>query len=110
MNSRVPPHMQAYVDQHAARLRDLVEQARQHRAFGCDVPLPCPGEDVVRELAGLDCHQRFALLLMAVAELAALGYGAPVDGLEVTDAGRAALDVDDTRPGHPRDDADEDQL
>jgi hypothetical protein len=95
----IPADIVAFVDQTTSQLRDLVEMNRHHVAFGCNVPLPCPGPDVLAEIQGLSCDRRDAVLVMAVAELAALGYGEAPVPLDLTDAARAVLADQSTEEG-----------
>lgn len=93
---QVPPYLVAAVDQDQALLQGLVQMARDHRDAVCHWPLPCGGALLADQVAELDCGERVRLLMLAVVELAALGYGIPTaaTAYEVTDAGAAALDDD----------------
>lgn len=93
MADQVPAHIIAAVDQHTARLRDLVNLARRH-AEHCSVEVaPCAGAVVLARLRDMECHDQLGLIALAVAELAALGYGQPPAPLALTDAAHAALDI-----------------
>jgi len=72
--------IRAQLDQLTAKLRDLVQLARDHRdAHECSIDVPCPGEWAAEQVAALCGHDRARLLLIALAELAALGFGQPAD-------------------------------
>lgn len=95
------PDLVAAVDQHLARLRDLVQMARDHRdAHQCTVPAPCPGGWAWDELEAMHPHNAIGLLGLALGELAALGYGLPAaaDHLELTEAAEALLDDGESTP------------
>lgn len=86
--------IRAQLDQLTAKLRDLVQLARDHRdAHECAIDVPCPGEWAAEQVADLCGHDRARLLLIALAELAALGYGLPAgaDAYEVTEQAEQAL-------------------
>lgn len=86
----MPPHIAAATDQDRTELRSLVELARQHvDMFACDFPGTCTGPRVPAFIAEKPEAERIRLLSLAVAELAASGYGLP---LYPTDAALAALD------------------
>jgi hypothetical protein len=89
----------AAADQHLTELRNLVQLVRDHRdayAHACSPVLPCPGDWAWQQVARMRCHHRAGLLAMAVAELAALGYGLPGwrDRYELTDTARRHLEAD----------------
>lgn len=86
----MPPHVAAATDQDRAELRSLVELARQHvDMFACEFPGTCTGPWVLQLVDAKTDAERCRLLYLAVAELAAAGYGLP---LYPTDAALAALD------------------
>ncbi|PZF98524.1 hypothetical protein [Micromonospora deserti] len=90
MTGSLPPHILASVDQHKALLAELVAGVREHAdAEMCEVVDVCPGPRVVDALNELCPHTRDRLLCLALAELNALDYGAPV---HLTDAALAVLD------------------
>lgn len=93
----------AQLDQDRAELVKLVRSVREHHeADACPQPAICPGEPTTFVV----CHEydddtdphspnSKALLLLAAAELARLGYATPTaDELayELTDHGQAVLD------------------
>ncbi|MEU4590030.1 hypothetical protein [Micromonospora aurantiaca (nom. illeg.)] len=87
--SEIPPHLTASVDQARAELADAVRAVRDHvDAEMCELPSACPGMRVAVFLNAIGPVRRRALLYVALAELAALDYGAPV---HLTDAALAAL-------------------
>ncbi|MGW5556893.1 hypothetical protein ACWER9_06675 [Micromonospora sp. NPDC003944] len=87
---QIPPHVLADVDQSRAELTELVGAVREHTdAFVCEMPGYCPGEQVAVFVHRMPADRQRALLYMALAELVALDYGAPV---HLTEAAVAALD------------------
>jgi hypothetical protein len=87
--AELPPHIAAGVDQDLAELRSLATLARQHvDAYGCDFPGVCSGPWVPALIVAKGHAERDRLLNLAVAELAALDYGAPV---HLTEAALTAL-------------------
>ena len=91
MSAEMPPHIAAATDQDRAELRSLVELARQHvEMFACAFPGTCTGPFVPALVMEKPCTARDQLLLLAVAELAAAGWGLPV---HLTDAALAALEL-----------------
>ncbi|AYF29278.1 hypothetical protein CSH63_17765 [Micromonospora tulbaghiae] len=95
MTESIPPYVTASVDQARAELADVVRAVREHvDAEMCELPSACPGMNVAVFLAAIGPVRRRALLYVALAELAALDYGAPV---HLTEAALAAL----TTPPRP---------
>lgn len=85
------------LDQDRAELRRLVGLAREHTdAEVCEFVGACAG-DWVEAAISLDVDEVRGLLCLAVAELAALGYGRPPRYL-LTRAAYAALDAQPSRP------------
>lgn len=75
------PALTAAADQHLAELRDLVQLVRDHGdAHDCPPTVPCAGQWAWAAVLATRCHHRAGLLALAVAELAALGYGLPTAG------------------------------
>ncbi|MFI7072081.1 hypothetical protein [Micromonospora sediminicola] len=86
---QIPPHVTASVDQARAELADAVRAVREHVAAEmCEMPSACPGIRVAAFLGAIGPARRRALLYVALAELAAMDYGAPV---HLTDAALTAL-------------------
>lgn len=86
----------AAVDQHTAQLRDLVSLVRDHHAAHGTPPVPHPGRwawDQILDVLDDNPHHLAGLLGMALAELAALGYGLPTaeDTYHLTDRARREL-------------------
>ncbi|WP_431976145.1 hypothetical protein [Micromonospora haikouensis] len=76
MSGEVPAHLVAAVDQYRALLAELVGGVREHAdADVCVMPSVCPGEQVAVALYALTPSMRHRLLYLALAELAARGYG-----------------------------------
>jgi hypothetical protein len=86
----IPPGELAQTDQDLALLADLTGRARRH-APHCPIPATCPGPAAAALLEETDGATRDRVLLLAVAELAARGHGAPTEP-----------ELVDPRPGHPR--------
>lgn len=90
MSAEMPPHAVAAVDQGRTLLRELADAARHHTdAFACEYAGSCAGAWVLDALESTAEQDVRKLLYLAVAELAAAGYGLPV---HLTDAALAALD------------------
>lgn len=84
----------AAIDRDRAELRHLVATTREHvDADACAYPGTCAGPTVVDVLAEIPVDELTRLMAMAVAELAAAGYGHDLDdparallaGLELSD-------------------------
>ncbi len=71
---QLPPGVLARTDQDHARLQDLARVARRHAKY-CPRPHMCPGAGVEAFIEDTPCGERDRLLLLAIAELAARGYG-----------------------------------